>query len=313
MRKKFTEELFKRAEKDKKIILLTGDIGFGVFEDFQKSFPNQFINMGIAEQNMISVASGLSKEGFFPIVYTIIPFLLMRPFEQIRVDIAMHKRKVLLVGVGGGYSYDVLGPTHHALEDIALMKCLPGMKIYTPGSPDQITKIADEIFANDGPSYLRLGKNGEKNLRKEGVFSQTLGAYKNGGESEIVVLSHGPISSEVEDAKESIQLTFGVEITHYSVTRLQPVSPELLTEIADNAKIVFVFEESHKGGSLYSDIIERFAEMKMKDIDVYHRHPPTDFYTGVNSRSTILERLGLNSTGIYKLIEEKLQGKYEKK
>jgi transketolase len=267
--------------------------------------------MGIAEQNMISVASGLSKEGFFPIVYTIIPFLLMRPFEQIRVDIAMHKRKILLVGVGGGYSYDVLGPTHHALEDIALMKCLPGMKIYAPGSPDQITEIADEIFTNEGPAYLRLGKNGEKNLKKEGKFYQALGSYKDGSDNEIVVLSHGPISVEVEDAKDAIQLTFGFEVTHYSVTRLEPLSSELVEEIIDNAKIIFIFEESQKSGSLYTDIIDRFNDIKINSIDVYHRHPPTEFYTGVNSRNTILERLGLNSAGIYKFIEEKLRDKYE--
>ena len=120
MRNAFVNQLETFVAKDERVILLVGDIGFGVFENFQKKFPNKFINMGIAEQNMISVASGLAKEGFRPVVYTIIPFLTMRGFEQIRVDLCMHDRNVLLVGVGGGFSYDILGPTHHALEDMQL-------------------------------------------------------------------------------------------------------------------------------------------------------------------------------------------------
>ena len=111
---------------------MSGDIGFRIFDDFIDLFPNRFINCGIAEQNMISVAAGLSSEGKIPIVYTIIPFLLMRAYEQIRVDVGINNQNVILVGVGGGLAYDKLGSTHHACEDLALARTIPNLNTYFP-------------------------------------------------------------------------------------------------------------------------------------------------------------------------------------
>ena len=135
MRNAFASELVKLADKDSNIILLAGDIGFRIFDEYIDKFPDRFINCGIAEQNMISVAAGLSSEGKIPVVYTIIPFLIMRAYEQIRVDIGINQQNVILVGVGGGLAYDKLGSTHHACEDIALARTIPNLNVCLPYDP----------------------------------------------------------------------------------------------------------------------------------------------------------------------------------
>ena len=152
-----------------------------ICENFKKEFPKRYFNLGIAEQNSIGVVSGLAKEGFFPIFYTIIPFLLYRPFEQIRNDLCINRRDALLVGVGAGLSYGALGPTHHALEDIGVMSMLPDMRIYTPSSPAMVGKSLEIAMTKGlGPAYLRLGKNGESNLIMDSLadksFDNVLGS-----------------------------------------------------------------------------------------------------------------------------------------
>jgi len=307
VRNTFVNQLEIFAEYDEKIILLVGDIGFGVFEDFQRKFPNQFMNMGIAEQNMISVASGLAKEGFKPVVYTIIPFLTMRGFEQIRVDICMHNRNVLLVGVGGGFSYDILGPTHHALEDIAIMRSLPDLKIYTPGTPSQITFIFEEMFAEAGPKYLRLGKNGEKELQTKSTYIKEFGAFKSEGDSLDIVLSHGPISIEVEKARLEILNQYRVELSHYAVVKNEPISKEFYNKVLSKATNIYVVEECYSSGSLYSEITQKSNMAKLKNQQIVGLHPKKKFYTRVAPRSVILSELGLDSNGIYQFLKDNIQ------
>ena len=135
MRNAFNQALTRLADQEPSVSLLVGDIGFKVFDQFRAEHPGRFLNLGVAEASLLGTAAGLAMEGKRPIVYTIIPFLVMRAFEQIRVDVCMHKLPVLLVGVGGGLSYDTLGPTHHAIEDVAIMRALPDMTVLTPSDP----------------------------------------------------------------------------------------------------------------------------------------------------------------------------------
>jgi len=294
MRNRFVAELEKRAEENEKLILLVGDIGFGVFENYKSQFPDRYINMGIAEQNMISVASGLAKEGYTPVVYTIIPFLTMRAFEQIRVDIGMHARNVLLVGVGGGFSYDILGPTHHALEDVALMRSVPGMTIFTPGSPDQLSKCASEIFQVDGPTYVRLGKNGEKNMEEGSDFDSNFGAFTHGSDSSIFFVSHGPLSYEVETARKAISIKSDLQVKHISVVRNEPVSASLFEYLKKSGKEVYFFEENYFPGSLYSEYCRYYAQEPTINTLVSGVVVDKKFYSRVASRPEILDEMGLS-------------------
>ncbi len=247
------------AKDDPKIILLVGDIGFNVFDEFIEKFPERFINCGVAEANMIGTAAGLAMSGFKPIVYTIIPFLIMRTFEQIRVDLCMHDLQVTLVGVGGGLSYDSLGPTHHATEDVSIMRSIPNMQVFTPADPNEVEWLFPIVFEQMGPKYFRLGKGGEKNLINDvqanlRVFGESLKLYDG---EKICIISYGPILNEILQARE-ILLKHNINASIITVTRLKNFDKnDLLTKINGSNLIVTVEEHSVIGGlgDIVSDCI----------------------------------------------------------
>lgn len=303
MRNAFVTKLTELCRKNSKIVLLVGDIGFGVFEDFKKDFPKQYINMGIAEQNSIGVVSGLAKEGFLPIFYTIIPFLIYRPFEQIRNDLCINRRKAILVGVGAGLSYGALGPTHHALEDIAMMSSLPEVSVFTPSSPLMVNKSLEEaIQTNSGPSYIRLGKNGELNLNMDSPFNQKWKPVRfNNSGGKILVLTHGPISKLVEEATDDLNLvdsiTFGV------VEQIKPFPSFDFYDAAKNCKILITVEENYSEGSLLEKVLLSLNEFnlsrKVFSISVPHR-----FIKEVGSQSEILEIINMDKSHLIRRIKD---------
>jgi len=160
MRTAFINTLTEIARKDERIFLLTADMGYSVFEKFRKEFPDRFLNTGIAEQNTVGVAAGLAISGRIVYAYSIIPFITMRCFEQVRLDLAYNETNVKLVGVGGGFAYGSLGASHHATEDIAIMKSLPNMTVLCPGDPIETEELVKQSYQMDGPMYIRLGRNG---------------------------------------------------------------------------------------------------------------------------------------------------------
>jgi len=161
MRNAFVDELILAARGNEKIILIVGDLGYGVVEPFVKEFPQRFVNAGVAEQGMMSVAAGLASEGYHPFVYSIANFPTFRCAEQIRNDVAYHNLPVTVVAVGGGLSYGNLGYSHHAVQDYALIRAMPGMLIAAPGDPFEVRACMRYLVHNPQPSYLRLGKAGE--------------------------------------------------------------------------------------------------------------------------------------------------------
>ena len=164
MRSAFIDELCSAAEKDTSIILVVGDLGFGVVEDFAKRFPKQFINAGVAEQNMMGLCAGLASEGCKVFAYSIANFPTFRCAEQIRNDIDYHQLPVTIVSVGGGLSYGSLGYSHHAIQDYALMRSMPNMLIASPGDPMEVRACMRFLIKNPQPSYLRLAKAGEPSM-----------------------------------------------------------------------------------------------------------------------------------------------------
>ena len=167
MRNAFIDELVLASEKNDKIALVVGDLGFGVVEPFANKFPNRFFNAGVAEQNMMGLSAGLASEGFHVFVYSIANFPLFRCAEQIRNDVDYHQLPVTIVTVGGGVAYGNLGYSHHAVQDYALMRSLPNMLIGAPGDPMEVRGIMRYLLANPQPSYLRLGKAGESNIHTQ--------------------------------------------------------------------------------------------------------------------------------------------------
>ena len=159
MRNAFIRGLTALAERDDRVVFLTGDLGYKLFDNFAERFPGRFLNAGVAEQNMVGVAAGLALEGFRPFVYSIATFATLRCLEQIRDDVCYNGLAVTVVGVGGGFSYGANGPTHHATEDLAVMRALPNMTVVAPGDPVEAELAVAAL--PDAPSYLRLGRAGD--------------------------------------------------------------------------------------------------------------------------------------------------------
>ena len=174
MRTAFIQALSERAAADPRITLVVGDLGFGVVTDFAKRFPRQYLNVGVAEQNMTGLAAGMAMAGRIVFTYSIANFPTLRCLEQIRNDVCYHGANVVVVAVGGGLSYGALGMSHHATEDIAILRSLPQMTVIAPGDPVETTAAVGAAAAGIGPVYLRLGRAGEP-LVHEKPIAWTLG------------------------------------------------------------------------------------------------------------------------------------------
>ena len=307
MRNQISKTLVDFADKDDKLILLAGDIGFRIFDDFIKKFPDRFINCGIAEQNMISVSAGLASEGMKPVIYTIIPFLIMRAYEQIRVDIGINNQSVIMIGVGGGLAYDKLGSTHHSYEDIALMRCIPKMNIYSPFSPINASDCFEKAWSklNDpvpSPSYIRLCKGGEPNI--SGVKELKPNIYVSGNLNKSkCIISTGAISSlvinQLEKSKtfESISLIIISEISTQTILNLK--------ELLDNSKIkkILVVEEHFESGGLYeamAGVLIRFKDQ----LEIQNLCIDKKYIFEIYDREILLENNGIDLSYISDWIEE---------
>lgn len=265
MRNAFINTLEKEAYKNKDIILLTGDLGFTVFENFQKKIPKRFFNMGVAEANMIGVAVGLALSGKIPIVYSIAPFIALRPFEQIRNDVCLHNANVKIIGVGGGLSYTHAGPTHHIAEDLAVMRVLPNMTVIAPADPLEVKLATTYMLKKRGPVYLRLGKKGEHKVHQEKInFKIGRGIIVKKG-SDVCLISCGSITYNALKAaclldKEKISTAV------VSMHTVKPLDMLLLENLIKKYKAIFTIEEHSVIGGLGGAISEFLAENLKRDL-----------------------------------------------
>ncbi|TLD40959.1 MAG: Transketolase, C-terminal section [Candidatus Jettenia ecosi] len=263
MRATFFSILENLYQDDKDIIILTADLGYKLFDNFQIISPERFYDVGIAEANMIGIASGLSLSGKNVYCYSIIPFLVMRAFEQIRVDIAYHNLNVKLIGVGGGFSYGLEGFTHFGLEDLALMRTLPNMSIVAPADPLEATCLANISYKHEGPMYIRLGKTGEPAVYDKIPNFQFGKAHIIKEGKTIAMFAIGNmvyIGKQVADllAKKGLNLTL------VNMHTLKPLDIETILQIASAHEILFSLEEHYVNGGLGSAIAEVLVENRCK-------------------------------------------------
>lgn len=260
MRLSFVEELTAAATKDKDIYLLTGDLGYSVFEPFIEKFPLQYINAGIAEQNMTGVAAGLALSGKTVFIYSIANFPTLRCLEQIRNDICYHNANVKIVSVGCGYSYGLHGYTHFGIEDISILRTLPNMHVISPADAHETRLAVRKIISHQGPCYLRLGNSREKILHINGLKNDKLPNMIPVIEAnnKTVVLSVGAITSYVLDKlKES-----NIHCDLWSVPVVLPMDKKTLTSIVHSAKQIITVEEHQLAGGFGSAIFEALLDLK---------------------------------------------------
>lgn len=257
MRKTFISELISIAEKDPRVVLLTGDLGFMVLEPFAEAFPDRYFNVGVAEQNMVGVATGLADAGFIPFIYSIATFASLRPYEFIRNGPVLHHLPVRIVGVGGGFEYGFAGPTHHGLEDVGVMRVNPGLHVYAPADAAQTRTLLQKTWDLPAPIYYRLGKNDADIVPGlDGAYTAgQLNVVQQG--ADVLVLTSGSISMTA--AQAAAQVT-DARVTCAVVAAFNPMPSAALVELLQQHKAVITVEEHYLNGGLGSMVSELIAE-----------------------------------------------------
>lgn len=255
MRNAFADEVTKLAAQDPRVVLLSGDIGNKLFDNVKKVDASRFYNCGIAEGNMMGVAAGMALSGLRPIVYTITPFTTTRCFEQIRVDACYHHAPVIIVGTGSGLSYAELGPTHHSLEDMAILRTLPGMSVLAPCDANELRGALRAALRCDGPVYIRIGKKGEPRIFPE-VPELQIGkvAVVRPGK-DIALLSTGTLMPEALAAADQLAAQ-GISAEVVSVHSVKPLDGEYLRDAARRFRMLVTIEEHGIIGGLGSAVAE---------------------------------------------------------
>ena len=266
MRNVFVNTIYQMAKTNDDICLITPDLGFGVLENFQNEFPDRFFNAGISEANAIGMASGLALNGKNVYVYSIIPFVTMRPFEQVRVDVAYMNTNVKIIGVGAGFAYGPAGATHHSTEDIAIMKSLPNMKVFSPCDSFEAEKIAQYSSKTNGPMYIRLSKNDnylpdynndDFRLNKANIIRSNLS-------SKIVIFFTG--NFELPLCVYNSIISEDIDVDLIAVHSIKPFDYDLLDECLKNKKYIYCIEEHSIIGGLGSFLAEYIAESSFNPV-----------------------------------------------
>lgn len=285
--------------EDPSVVFLTGDLGFQVFDDFINRFPTRYVNVGVAEAQLINTAVGLALEGWRPIVYSIAPFATARPFEQIRFGIAYHNLPVMIVGAGGGFTYAKAGVTHHAADDLVLMGALPGMSIVVPGGPDELRDLMPQMLRLPGPSYLRVGKFGEPEIGDGSTV--TIGKARKLLDGErVAVITSGDIVSCIYPRMKQLELP-GFRPALYHFHTVKPADTECFAEIAAAYDMAIIVEESIPQGGLYHEICVWKAETDSR-LKIVRRGAPEAFVLGNPGREELRSRIGIDAGSLETLL-----------
>lgn len=261
MRNTFADEITKLGGTDPRLVMLSADIGNRLFDTFKGRHQGRFLNCGVAEANMISMAAGLASCGMRPVCYTITPFITARCYEQIKVDVCYHGMPVVIVGTGSGLSYASLGTTHHSLEDVALMRTLPGMRVLAPADSHELRTCLREALSSDTPVYIRIGKKGEPAVHEAPpprIASEWL--QLNSG-TQVALLSSGTVLPEVREAAR-ILADRGVSSSVLSCACIKPLDEATLARLANTHSLLVTIEEHYREGGLGSAVAERLLELR---------------------------------------------------
>ncbi len=259
MRTAFIDALLAAARRDPRVMLITGDLGFGVVETFARELPDQFVNAGVAEQNMTGLAAGLALSGRIVFTYSIANFATLRALEQIRNDIGLQRAAVCITAVGGGLSYGALGPSHFATEDLAVLRAMPGLRVLAPGDPYETQAVVAALIADPAPTYLRLGRADEPHVHAD-VPALTIGRalQLRDGRHAALVSSGGMLAECV--AAADLLAADGISVRVLSMPTVQPLDGNALLRAARETGVLLTVEEHSVNGGLGGAVAELLLE-----------------------------------------------------
>jgi len=302
MRDAFSEELVRLGKADPNVLLLTGDHGYALFDVFRKECPAQYINAGIAEQNMVGLAAGLARTGFRPFVYGLSAFVPVRVLEQIKLDVAHDQLPVIFIGDGAGFVYSHLGTSHQSTEDIACARAIPNLSVYSPADRFELTRCMEMAYLSKAAIYLRMGKSDRGDVHSampQAKIGELL-EIKPGDVGNISFIATGAL---VRTAKEIADGTYP-DAAVWSVPFIKPIDDKQVTAICEQSKVVIVLEEhSVLGGlgSVIAEIASEFAPVRILRIGVRDR-----FSHHCGTYDYLLKEHGLDRAAIEQRIRDYL-------
>jgi transketolase len=301
MRDAFAREMTALAAQRTDVTLLSGDIGNRMFDRYKEVAPERFINCGIAEANMMSLAAGMALSGLRPVIYTITPFTTTRCLEQIRVGVAYHQAPVVIVGTGSGLSYAELGPTHHSLEDLAILRTLPGLNVVAPADSAELVAQLREALDSAYPTYMRIGKKGEPILHtdKERLGIGKAHLLRDG--SDLLLIGVGPILGEALQAAEDLAIR-GISVAVASMGGVKPLDERFLAVMAKRFPRWVTLEEHAITGGLGSTMLEWLADRRGPTIRLRRIGVPDAFLHELGNQSYARRKLGLDAEGLAQTI-----------
>ncbi len=308
MRSTFVNTLTELARKNDKVICVIGDTGFSVFEKFEKEFNDRFINVGIAEQNFVSVGAGLAAMGMKPYIYNVVSFMTLRGMEEIVLDVCYQENPVVLVGVGGGHAYGSAGPTHHAYFDIAMMRMMPNMTVVCPADPVEMKAVMEASETFNKPLYIRIGRSVDPVVHKRQISFQ-IGqgiCLKQGKDA--VLLATGTMVKDAISVCELLE-NLDIDIALYSVHTIKPIDMELIQECMEHYPAIFTLEEHSMNGGLGSAVGDVILEGTKHSNVTFKKFGFPDMFAPVTgSREYLNAHYGLDAQSIANQIREVLKG-----
>ena len=302
MRDAFIAELLQIAKEDSRVVLVTGDLGFGVLNAFWKELPKQIINAGIMEQSMTSIAAGMALSGKIVYTYSIGNFSTMRCLEQIRLDCAYHGANVKVVSIGAGMAYGAQGATHHSTEDIAIMRAIPHMRVYSPCDVHETRAITRESYRREGPCYLRIGRGREAEIHHRAVALQGDGPLQVREGRDVAVFATGAVIEEAFTAAAALKQK-GVELAIYSFPVLNPIDRGMVVDCAGQYRSIVTLEEHNLNGGFSSAIAQILMESDLR-VGFKALAIPNEFTTKVGDQKYLREMYHISAQDVVRVAED---------
>lgn len=304
MRSAYLETLYNIASKDKNVFAIISDNGAIVYDKYRKDLPKQYINAGISEANMVAMAAGMASRGKIPFAYTIGSFLVYRAYEFILNDVCLQNQNVKLVGIGAGGAYSLLGPSHHVIYDLSVLRPLPNLTIFSPASPLEVKKVVESAYNIEGPVYIRLGTNREPEIYKRDYkFEVGRGIELRSGD-DITLIGTGSMLYDILKVADKLEEQ-GISVRVINMHTIKPFDKDIIRKAAKETKAIFAIEEHSIIGGVGSAIAEEIAEKNLNVI--FLRIGLDNFIKGYGKHEEIKLLNNISIESIIEKIQKKLK------